>query len=402
MKNLIYRKIWTLMALLVFLPVLFVGCAKERAPESVMDTPEHHVFNGMRSFEKGELDEAQREFRLALELDRKYGPAHTGIGLVLAARSVEAQNEEAEEDLLDEAFDSLKKGKQYARGKEQKVLARVGYIRVYTMTKPRDWLADAEQNFNYARLDDPEAPAPYFYMGEAYKQGYEFSKAADMYRKVLDLDKEYTAEANRSWELVQKIQRASPGTTVGKKIALVEAITRADVAALFIQELRLDEVYERLSVKTYDTEFKAPKSGLEMETETVVKLPPATDIEDHVLRHDINSVIRIGVRGLEPYPNHTFRPDEKISRASYAMMLEDILIKATRDEELATRFFGSVSPFPDLRNDLPYFNAVMVCTTRDIMTVADVRTGEFRPMGNVSGADALLAIRELKEQLKVL
>jgi hypothetical protein len=182
----------------------------------------------------------------------------------------------------------------------------------------------------------------------------------------------------------------------------VEGITRADVAALFIRELRLDEVYEKLSIKTYDTGFKAPKSGLEMESEIMVKLPPATDIEDHVLRHDIKTVIRMGVRGLEPYPNHTFRPDEKISRASYAMMLEDILVKATRDEGLATRFFGSVSPFPDLRNDLPYFNAVMVCTSRDIMTVADIRTGEFRPMGTVSGADALLAIRELKEQLKVL
>jgi len=172
--------------------------------------------------------------------------------------------------------------------------------------------------------------------------------------------------------------------------------------ALFIQELKLEEVYERLSVKTFDTEFKAPKSGLEMETETVVKLPPATDISDHVLRHDINTVIRMGVRGLEPYPNHTFRPDEKISRASYAMMLEDILIKATRDEGLATRFFGNVSPFPDLRNDLPNFNAVMLCTSRDMMTVADVRSGEFRPTGTVSGADALLAIRELKEQLRLL
>jgi hypothetical protein len=222
-----------------------------------------------------------------------------------------------------------------------------------------------------------------------------------MYRKVLDLDTEYTAEANRSWELVQKIQRAQPGTTVGKQIALVEAITRADVAALFVEELKLEVIYEKLSIKTFDTSFKAPKSGLEMETEAMVKMAPATDIADHVLRHDIDTVIRIGVRGLEPFPNHTFRPDEQISRASYAMMLEDILIKATRDDKLATKFIGSTSPFPDLRADLPYFNAVMVCTTRNIMTVADKRTGEFRPMATVSGADALLAIRELKEQLRV-
>jgi hypothetical protein len=401
MKSHTYWKLWTLMALLGISLAVFVGCAKERAPESVMDTPEHHVFNGMKSFDKGELDEAQREFKLALELDRKYGPAHVGMGLVYGARSVEAQDEKEIERLVDESFDSLKKGKQYARDKEQKVLARVGYIRVYSITKPDDWLDDAEQNFDYAILDDPEAPAPYFYMGEAYTQAYEFAEAADMYRKVLNLDTEYTAEANRAWELVQKIQRASPGTTVGKQIALVEAISRADVAALFVQELKLEEVYEKLSIKTFDTEFKAPKSGQEMETETVVKLPPATDISDHVLRHDINTVIRIGIRGLEPYPNHTFRPDEEITRASYAMMLEDILIKATRDDKLATRFFGNASPFPDLRNDLPYFNAVMVCTSRNIMTVADARTGEFSPLGPVAGADALLAIRELKEQLRV-
>jgi hypothetical protein len=391
-----------MITLLGFSLALFVGCAKPRAPESVMDTPQHHTNNGMRSFEKGQLDEAQREFKLALELDPKYGPAHAGMGLVVAARSVQAKDEKEKEKLLDEAFDNLKSGKKYAEGKDQKIFARVGYIRVYTMAKPEDWLDDAKQNFDYAVLDDEQAPAPYYFMGEAYKQAFKFGKAADMYREVLDLDKGYTAEANRSWELVQKIQRAKPGTSVGKKIALVEAITRADVAALFVEELKLEEIYEKLSIKTFDTDFKPPKSGLEMETETVVKMPPATDIADHVLRHDVNTVMRIGVRGLEPFPNHTFRPDEQITRASYALMLEDILIKATRDDKLATRFFGTTSPYPDLRSDLPYFNAVMVCTSRNIMAVADMRTGEFQPMGAVSGADALLAIRELKEQLRVL
>ncbi|UCG13853.1 MAG: S-layer homology domain-containing protein [Deltaproteobacteria bacterium] len=402
MKNHMVWRIWTLVALLSLSLALFVGCAERRAPESVMDTPEHHVFNGMRSFEKGQLGEAQAEFELALELEPKYGPAHVGMGLVQGAKSVGVQSEEEKEKYVDGAFDSLKKGKRYAEGKDQVVQAYVGYIRVYTMIKEKGWLDDAEDNLDYAVARDKEASAPYYYMGEAYKQAYEFNEAAHMYRKVLDLDKEFTAEADKSWELVQKIQRAAPGTTVGKQIALVEAITRADVAALFVQELKLEEIYEKLSIKSFDTSFKAPKSALKMETETVVKLPPATDIEDHVLRHDVDTVTRIGVRGLEPYPDHTFRPDEQITRAAYAMMLEDILVKATRDEALATRFFGTTSPYPDLRNDLPYFNAVMVCTSRGIMTPIDVRTGEFQPLGTVSGADALLAIRVLKEQLKLL
>ena len=80
MKSHTYWKLWTLAALLVFSLAFFVGCAKKRAPESVMDTPQHHTNNGMKSFEKGELDEAQQEFKMALELEPKYGPAHVGMG----------------------------------------------------------------------------------------------------------------------------------------------------------------------------------------------------------------------------------------------------------------------------------------------------------------------------------
>ena len=168
-----------------------------------------------------------------------------------------------------------------------------------------------------------------------------------------------------------------------ERIALVQAISRADVVALFVHQLRLDEVY--FSWKSRDTTFSA-------------KQPPATDIADHVLRYDIETVIRIRIRGLELYPDHTFQTDKKITRADFAMMLSDILIKHTGVDDLATRFIGSVSPFPDLRNDLPYFNAVMICTTRGVMVAKDLATGEFDARGPVSGADALQAIRILKEQ----
>jgi hypothetical protein len=110
--------------------------------------------------------------------------------------------------------------------------------------------------------------------------------------------------------------------------------------------------------------------------------------------------MRLGVRGLEPSPDHKFLPNEKVSRAAYALMIEDILIRVSGDEKLATKFIGSKSPFPDLRNDLPYFNAVMVMTSRGIMEAKDLTTGEFAPMGTVSGADALLVIRKLKDELR--
>ncbi|MBW2259709.1 MAG: S-layer homology domain-containing protein, partial [Deltaproteobacteria bacterium] len=159
----------------------------------------------------------------------------------------------------------------------------------------------------------------------------------------------------------------------------------------FIQELKIDEIFSQK--KVFDTSFKSPEK--EFVTETVVKTAPALDIQDHVLRTDIESVIALQIKGIEPYPDHTFKPDQKIARAEYAMMIEDILIKVSRDEKLATKFIGGPSPFPDLRSDLPYYNAVMVSTTRSIMETKDLTTGEFDPMGSVSGADALLIIRRL-------
>jgi hypothetical protein len=82
------------------------------------------------------------------------------------------------------------------------------------------------------------------------------------------------------------------------------------------------------------------------------------------------------------------------------MMIEDILVKVTGDNGLATKFIGQVSPFPDLRSDLPYFNAAMVVTSRGLMEVKNFASGEFAPLSAVAGVDALLVIRKFKEELK--
>ena len=156
-------------------------------------------------------------------------------------------------------------------------------------------------------------------------------------------------------------------------------------------------MFRKRTPKKFDTAFKDPEK--KFVNGEYVKIPPATDIENHVLKADIDAVIAIGIKGLQPYPDHTYQPFKLITRAEFAMMIEDILIKITGDENLATRFIGNESPFPDLRNDLSFFNAVMVCTTRNIMEIKDVATGEFDSHGSVSGADALLSIRTLKSQL---
>ena len=368
--------------------VMMTSCAKPpRKPEAALDTPEHHVFSGNKLLDKGDYAGAQREFDLAIQLDKKYSPAYVGLGLVFGF-----QNN------FEKAFENMKKAKGLAEKPDDKVTAYVGMIRLYSMERKEKWLDKAEDEFDDAIKVNKKSSAAYFYMGKAYKFAFNFDKAGEMFRKVLELNDKYLIEADNEWKVVQKIQRAAPGSLIGKKIALIEEIGRADVAALFVQELLLEKLYEKRTPKRFDTGYQAPTK--KFEADRIVKAEPATDIQNHVLRTDVEAILRVGVRGLEPSPDHKFLPNEKVTRAAYALMIEDILIKVSGDEKLATKFIGSKSPFPDLRNDLPYFNAVMVMTSRGIMEAKDLTTGEFSPIGTVSGADALLVIRKLKDELR--
>jgi hypothetical protein len=219
-----------------------------------------------------------------------------------------------------------------------------------------------------------------------------------MFKQVIDLKGEYVKEADAEWNLTQKIQRAMPGTITGKKIAILERINRGDAAALLMEELKIDVLYKKKTPRTFDTAFKDPEAA---KAATSVTPITAVDIAKHPLKTDIEGILRIGVRGLEAYPDGSFHPSDMVDRATYAMIIEDVLIKVTGDNALATKFIGSASPFPDLRSDLPYFNSVMVVTSRGIMEAKDFSSGEFAPLSPVPGVDALLIIRKLKEELKI-
>ena len=378
--------------------VLMVSCGpKAQQPLRQLDTPEHHTFTGIRLLNQEKFADAGREFDLALRLDPLYARAHAGIGLVKACQG----------DFTG-GLESLKQAEKHTRSDQEKIFVLVGFIRVNTLShsaclrigtecKPDEaWLTSSKDAFDLAVLIDPKAASAHYFMGEAYLAALDLDQSGRMYSRVLDMNGEYIKEADGRLKLVQKIQRAMPGTATGKKIALVERITRADAAALFLEELKIDVLYARRTPKTFDTAFKDPEKA----KSTATGRTSAADISGHPLRADIEEMIRIGMRGLEVYPDGNFRPDELVVRASYAMMIEDILVKITGDNALATRFIGGSSPFHDLRADLPYFNAVMVATSRGLMEAKDMVSGAFSPLDPVSGADALLVIRKMREELR--
>ncbi|MDI9569271.1 MAG: tetratricopeptide repeat protein [Pseudomonadota bacterium] len=385
----------------VLLAAIFLtaSCGPKAAkPTGEMDTPEHHVFTGMKLLDQGRYPQAQEEFDRALQLAPKFSRAFAGRALVKAH-----QND------FTGAFAALDKAWAYADVKEEKLFVHIGYIRVNTMSKAAcvkigvdcaqdvAWLDKSRDEFERAVAIDPKSAAAHYYMGLCYKTALDFPKAGEMFAKVMEIKAEYTAEADRQWKLAQDIQRAMPGTITGKKIALVEKLSRADAAALFMEEMKIDVLYKKRTPKDFDTSFKDPARAQGPSR----KAASAGDIAVHPLKADIEGILQLGVRGLENNPDGNFHPDEDVTRAAYAMMIEDILIKITGENGLATKFIGSASTFPDLRNDLPYFNAVMVATSRGIMQPKSISTGEFAPLDSVSGVEALLIIKRFREELKI-
>lgn len=385
MRPMSIRNFITLIVLLTAVLAMISCGPKPRVPTSQLDTPEHHTYTGLRLLNQEKYADAQREFELAIQLDAKYSKAYTGIGLVKTYTGD-----------FNAAWENLKTGWKYAKADEEKLLVYVSRIRYFTQRKAeKKWLDLSKDEFDDAVRTDPKHSPAYYFMGLAYKAALEFNSAQQMFAKVIDLKSDYVGQADDQWNIMQKIQRAMPGTINGKIIAIVDRITRADAAALFMEELKIDVLYKKRTLKSFDTSYKDPEKAAAKGAKITAK-----DIANHSLKADIEGILELGVRGMENYPDGNFHPGELVTRAAYAMMLEDILIKVSGDNALATKFIGSTSPFPDLRADLPYFNAIMVVTSRGIMQAKDMTSGEFAPLNPVPGVDALLIIRKIKEELK--
>jgi Tfp pilus assembly protein PilF len=405
LRTLDLRPLLGLLALAVLVAGLgLAGCAqKPREQQGKLDTPDHHVLRGNDLLEQDRWSDAENEFNLALSLDRDYGPAMSGLAIVRAHAASQA-NPDNKGRLTEQALDLADKGLGKAKDDDAKRAARVAFIRVYTYAQsPESWLKKAGNEWEKAvdldkRKQDPD---PDFFMARAYRSGFEWTKAMDAYNRVLTLNKGRQQQANDELALVQKIVRAAPGSLHGKLIAIQPALSRADVAALLVEELLVSRLYERGNTQRFDTEFKAPtQAGGQIQVDTMQHMPEATDIANHPLRSDIEEVMRLKVLGLEPLPDRQFHPNETMSRAEFAMLIEDVLAHVTGEQGLKTKFFGQRSPFPDVRGDLPYFNAVQTAVTRNLMEPKNRIQGTFGPAEPVSGADALLAIRAMKDELR--
>lgn len=382
---------------------VIVGCAKTRKPGGHMDTPEAHYKQGMKYWDLDQYVKAEEEFKLAQSLDPKFAPAVSGMALTTAKRAQNASGTEAEEEGFKDALRLADKAQSLNDRIPEVFIAKALVLTMKYEGKedPQEWLRKVEREYSKAIELAPGEAEAYYRRGYCYKKAYEFQQAAADFKKVIELGKRFTREANEQWEIIQKIERAAPGTEVGKKIALVEKISRADIAALFVSELMIDKLVKKKRPVQENSGFQAPDDPREMEVDKSVKaVADVTDLEGHWAKNFIMDIVDLKIRGLEPYPDHTFHPDDLVNRGEYAMMVEDVIIAILGDESLATKYVGaSRSRFPDVNPTHPAYNAICNAVDKNVMDAS--MNGLFAPEGSVSGPDALLVIRRLQQLNKI-
>jgi len=395
---------WLLPLLAAAVALALASSAKKpRMAEGRLDTPQHHTLRGYDAIDAGNWEAAGREFDLAINLGKDYGPAYGGKAVVVAHKADDHTMPEAERlRVLAQAEALLDKANSNAKNDDEKRAYHVAAIRVYRLAKPPSYVSQAESHYEDAVDLDRRGtdPQPYFYMARVYRDAFRLNDAQNLYTKVLGMNSPMTGKADQELSVVQKVIRAEPGTPYGKTVAFDSSVSRADLAALFVEELRLDRLYQRGAQGQVDTGFKPPAGQQQFQAERTVKAPDATDISDHPLRADIEEVLKLKVSGLQPDPAHQFHPNATVLRGEFAMMVEDILVKVTGEQGLKTKFIGQPSPFRDVRNDVPWFNAIETVTSRSLMEPKDKVNGIFKPDDPITGADALLVIRLLKDELR--
>ena len=366
--------------LLAFIPLLFLAsCATK--PESDMDTPEYHYKAGMRAIDNEDYQQAIKSFQRSIDLDKKFALGYGGLGL---AHANLGNNSEAK----DNAARCASRG-----SKDPEALALSGQVWITMRDSEKRWFKRAEDLLEKALKRDKEHEGSQYWFGVAHLYNYQFDEAESYFRKVVNKRGDYAGKADSKWKLSQKIVRAMPGTPVGKKVALKEKINRADLAVLFAEELKIGVLFDRMPA-AQSSGFQTP--GQAAQTSSIV-VP--NDAKGHWAETWIKDMIRYGIMNIEPDGN--FYPDDNINRAVYAMAVQRLLVVATRDESLETRYFGEAqSRFSDVPSSHFAYNAMALCAERGIMQ-ADVINGRFEPTGNVTGADALLIIRTLQTSLRM-
>ncbi|MBI4516105.1 MAG: S-layer homology domain-containing protein [Deltaproteobacteria bacterium] len=392
---------WRLHALTALALIALSGC-RPHVSDCVApaDDSARLYLDAMDSLERSELDAVERSLDRLLHCQPDFHAAVSARALALALRARAAGDPSQRAAYQQRARAELAAGEARVRNATERFLHGVTAIRTLTVLQDSQWLASASEAYEATRALSPEEPSllyyrerealPYF-MAEALAAAGEYEKARALYAEVFARHGvgRWNGQAEAAWRRTDKIVRATGGITphgLGRKIAAQPSLSRAQLAAVLVEELELGKILDERVGTARGTRRAAP-----------------ADVREHPYRDQIVTVLGWEVRGIELVYDaaaqaYLFQPEAAVRRKELAIVLEDLLIRITGDQSIARAFVGQEQPlFSDVQPTAAWYNACATAVSRGLLE-GDLR-GAFRPDDEVEGADALLALRALGQKI---
>ena len=314
----------------------------------------------------GEEDEAVQSIEAALQAD----PSLTGLRTRVQVLRFRGQQQEiararqlAESNRFEEARAA------YLGAIEASPQSPFLHRELAEMERRAGQLDSAIEHARTASELEPDEPRSHVILGEIYETRGEFARAADEFSAAVAVQPDEVLSLRIENLRARAAFAAMPEEyrTIGES----PQVSRAQLAAL-------------LAVK-----LEPLLSGARKVSAVVI-----TDTRSHWASPYILAVARAGV--MDPYPNHTFLPDQTVRRADMARAVSRVLeLVAKRQPQVAAAWRNPRRKFPDVAPSHLSYAAAALAVEAGVMTTAP--DGSFQLTRPVDGAEAVAAVDKLAQ-----
>lgn len=354
-----------------------INCSKAVKKVSDIHTIRELYLGGIQKLKTDDINAAETDFKKAIELDRKSPYGYTGLAFL----GLKQKN-------YKEALKYVKKALKYDRNFTDAYAVK-GYI-ICLRKHGEKWFGEAVEPLGKALELDPDNQQALFFLAECHLAAQLYEEAFRLYAEAMEKEGTYTCMAAEKNSLAGKIIEAAPVSEKGGHIALDDKIDRSDLCVLLFEELKLKELIRERRPAVFERLFKQDLSLKDRKG----RIP--SDVNSHRSKKWILDIIPLHLTCLDVFPNGFYYPDRILTRAQFAVVMQDIMAMVEDDRSLSTIYIGTESRFPDVHEDYYAFNGITLCVGKGIMEV-NPDTGNFDPDLPVSGVEAILMLRALEK-----
>jgi len=340
--------------------------------------------SGSRLFESGHLEKAVIDYQSALQKNQDFTDARLGLAQALSKTGNTAR-----------AFAELRQAMIRTGSQEERVIVARVTIKILAETSARGELPSygfdmAEREWAVLELAGAEDQESLLMLGDLFQRGLLFSRSLEAFDRARARGRLPGKEIEMQVERIRTVYSYAPRSELGKQLGLMLQVNRGEVAALLVHELRVDRLRALYGPPTWQPTLEKPGTA-----------PAVKDIADSPHRDDINRILALGIRGLEPFPDQTFRPAAVVSRAEFVVILEDVLTRVTRDQTLPTKLLGKSPRFRDVTAGVWYQSAADLVRELGLFEPAPGEAATFKPLNPITGYETLQAFRLLRKRLDI-